>query len=146
MEYIKVLTNTFFILSLLRIAHKDMKTKTIPNVYLLPLIILTIIAYITYKPVVLVDGLLGCLIISVPMLMLTMMKPGSFGGGDIKLSIVCGGYLGTVAILKAAVVAVFLAALYIVLFYKKHNLSRKSQIAFGPYLAMGCMLLTYAGK
>ena len=43
----------------------------------------------------LIDRLIGALIVSVPMLLLALVIPGAFGGGDIKLMAVSGAFLGT---------------------------------------------------
>lgn len=47
------------------------------------------------------DRLIGALIVSVPMLVLALIVPGAFGGGDIKLMAASGLFLGMDAIVCA---------------------------------------------
>lgn len=56
------------------------------------------------------DRLLGALIVSVPMLVLALIVPGAFGGGDIKLMAASGLFLGMDAIVCAMFSACFPAA------------------------------------
>ena len=51
--------------------------------------------------------LLGCVIVSLPMLLLALVVPGGFGGGDIKLMAGAGFFLGA----RLTVVAAFLGIL-----------------------------------
>jgi len=75
------------------------------------------------------SGLLGCVIISVPMFVLSMIVSGAFGGGDIKLTFAWGFFLGW----KLSVLALG----------KKE---RKEHFAFGPFLCIGAMAATLWGE
>lgn len=75
--------------------------------------------------------------ISIPLLLLAYMKPGSIGGGDIKLMAAGGFLLGIVEIWNAFVIGVFVAAAVsmILLFTGKAN--KKTEIPLGPFLVLG---------
>lgn len=87
--------------------------------------------------VTLVERLIGLACISVPMLLLTLLIPDCFGGGDIKLIAVCGFMLGWRATLLAMFVALLFGggfAVYLMLSGKK---GRKEHFAFGPFIGLG---------
>ena len=91
-------------------------------------------------------GLLGCVIISVPMFVLSMIVSGAFGGGDIKLTFAWGFFLGW----KLSVFAFFLAVLigggYAVYLLAAGKKERKEHFAFGPFLCIGAMIATLWGE
>ena len=92
------------------------------------------------------SGLLGCVIISVPMFVLSMIVSGAFGGGDIKLTCAWGFFLGW----KLSVLAFFLAVLigggYAVYLLAAGKKERKEHFAFGPFLCIGAMIATLWGE
>ena len=79
----------------------------------------------------------GFLAMSVPLLVLACVLPGSIGGGDIKLMAAGGVVLGIAGIWNAFVIAVMSAGVYVcfLLFTKKAE--RKTEIALGPFICMG---------
>lgn len=78
--------------------------------------------------------LLGCVIVSLPMLLLALVVPGGFGGGDIKLTVVAA-FLGI--LLGGGFGALLLAA-------KKAD--RKTRFAFGPFLCIGIAAAMFFGE
>lgn len=71
-----------------------------------------------------------------------LLAPGSFGGGDVKLSGVIGFYLGAELWMKSFVIAVMSAGVYVIyrVLWKKEG--RKAEIAFGPFLCLGALIGT----
>lgn len=88
---------------------------------------------------------IGFLIVSVPMLLIAMLT-GGFGGGDIKLMAASGLFLGAAVNVVAFFIGAFIAALIAVIMLITKRADRKSQIAFGPYLAMGIYLSMLYGQ
>ena len=92
------------------------------------------------------SGLLGCVVISVPMLVLSMIVSGAFGGGDIKFTFAWGFFLGW----RLSVLAFFLAVLigggYAVYLLAAGKKERKEHFAFGPFLCIGAMIATLWGE
>lgn len=83
------------------------------------------------------DRLIGAVIISVPMLLLTLLIPGAFGGGDIKLMAVSGLFLGTAPTVVGMFLGVVLGGSYGAVMLKTEKLGKKDHFAFGPFLAAG---------
>ena len=92
------------------------------------------------------DRLTGMLAVSVPMLLLTLLIPGGFGGGDIKLMAASGFFLGTSSILCAITLAIIAGSVYGIVMLKNRKRNRKNQFAFGPVLAIGLSIATFWGN
>ena len=79
------------------------------------------------------------------MLLLAMVIPGAFGGGDIKLMAVSGWMLGVESIICAMFLGLFAGGCYGSLMVKKNKLGRKDQFALGPFLALGLTIAVFYG-
>ena len=93
----------------------------------------------------LIDRLIGALIISVPMLLLALVIPGAFGGGDIKLMAVSGAFLGTGPVVCAMFFGLLTGGAYGAFMLKSKKLGKKDVFAFGPFLAFGLALAASYG-
>lgn len=91
------------------------------------------------------NHLLAAVIIAGPMLILALIIPGAFGGGDIKLMAASGLFLGTASIVCAMFFGLLTGGLYGAVMLKTGKLGRKDQFAFGPFLAQGLMIATFYG-
>lgn len=124
-----------FMITLVIAGAIDAATNKIHNLF--PLLIAALaIARLVCDPSALPSRIIGCFLLSVPMLLLAPGK-GGLGGGDIKLTAACGLFLGADALLKGALIAGLLAL--IVHLFLQHTKKAGSQdvFAFGPYLAIG---------
>lgn len=113
----------------------DAATNKIHNLF--PLLIAALaIARLVCDPSALPSRVIGCFLLSVPMLLLALGK-GGLGGGDIKLTAACGLFMGADALLRGTLIAGLLAL--IVHLFLQHTKKAGSQdvFAFGPYLAIG---------
>ena len=72
-----------------------------------------------------------------PMLVLSILIPGAFGGGDIKFMAVSGFLLGKEKIICSMACAVMLAGGYCLIMLKCGKLTRKDEFAFGPVFGAG---------
>lgn len=99
-------------------------------------------AMITMPEIPLEARLAGAVCVSAPMLVLTVLRRGAFGGGDIKLMAAGGFFLGWRITVIAALLAVFLGGLYCGYLLIVKKAERNSHFAFGPFLCMGMMLGT----
>ena len=63
------------------------------------------------------ERMLGALCVSVPMLGITVLAPGSFGGGDVKFMCAAGALLGWRHILWSAAAGIFSAGVYVPVSY-----------------------------
>lgn len=89
--------------------------------------------------------LIGCVVISLPMLILALIVPGGFGGGDIKLMFGAGFLLGWKATIVAAFIGILLGGGFGALLLAKKKANRKSQFAFGPFLCIGIAIAMFFG-
>ena len=89
---------------------------------------------------------LGALCVSVPMLLIVLIVPGAFGGGDIKLMMSSGLFLGWEITMTSAVISVFLGGIYSVYLIIKKQADGKTYFPFGPFLCIGMIIGTVLEK
>ena len=75
-----------------------------------------------------------------------LFKKESLGGGDIKLAMMLGAFLGWQKILLVLLLSAFLGTLIggIALFLSK-EVKETRTIPFGPFLALGAVVAMFAG-
>lgn len=131
---LKILITMF----LSKMAITDGKMQKLYNKDLIRLLILTIADLSMDRNPQMSDTIIGILIVSMPMLVITLFWPGSFGGGDIKIMAICGLLLGREGILHAAWIALLTASAYAIgiLVLRK---SRKAEFALGPFICVGVL-------
>lgn len=119
-----------------KIAWRDAKEQKIANRDVMLVMLLGMVRLITESGNVM-TYVVGVLAISLPMLILVILVPGSFGGGDIKLMAAGGFYLGYHDVVDATLIALFSAGAYSVwkLLVEKEN--KKTRFALGPFLCLG---------
>lgn len=125
---------------LIKIACIDWRFKKIYNSNLLSLFIASGFLWGISGKWIEVDKIIGILIISMPMLILTLVRPGCFGGGDIKLVAVCGFLLGMQEMLQAFWIALLISAVYAI-YLLSMGKSYKTEISFGPFICMGVLCI-----
>ena len=85
----------FFVYCVLAvIAMIDMDTQYIPPELNILLAVLGLVSIWTIPGPTIVERLIGVVCISVPLLIITLIVPGAFGGGDIKMMAAVGLLLG----------------------------------------------------
>lgn len=170
------MTNIIFFTILLMVSYQDLKKRTIPDLYILFILLTGIISHFLPELENLFPGIqkeflrsvsenffeniqisffqnipekltlsertAGFFCVSLPMFLITFLRPGVFGGGDIKLMAVCGFYLGSHLIINSAVIAVFLAAIYSVICILIKKADKNTTIPLGPFLSAGMLIST----
>jgi len=119
------------------VAVIDWKEQRIYDRFLLAVFAAGVLGLGAFPEIGAAERLLGICIISVPMLVLTLLVPGAFGGGDIKLMAVCGWMLGWRANLAAFVIGLMAAGGYCVIMLAAGRITRKTEISLGTFLALG---------
>ena len=128
----------FLVLALLTaVACIDWDTMLIKDQFSLLLLLLGVAAFRVFPDVGWKSRLLGAVVISVPMLVLALLIPGAFGGGDIKLMVGAGLLLGWPRVLLAAALAVFGGGAYGAWLLSRRKAGKKDHFAFGPFLCAG---------
>lgn len=140
--YIDALFYYNFFMVLLAITIIDFKTMTIPNEFIIYLILCSIPYLIFIKGYV---NILVALGLGTFFLAIAVLSKGGMGGGDVKLAFVLGLYLG----FPQSILAVFLSFILggiagLILLLK--GVGRKEAIPFGPYLALGAVIAFFAGE
>lgn len=118
-------------------AHTDRKTRTIPDKLVLAALGASLFSIPFFPETGLPERIWGICSASLLLLLITLCKPGAFGGGDIKLTAACGVFLGWRYSLLALGIAVFTGALYGAGLLVLGKADRRSYIAFGPFLCIG---------
>ena len=104
------------------------------------------LALLALQPDTWAERLIGLFCVSVPMLLLCLVIPGAFGGGDIKLMAAAGLLLGWRLTLLAMFFAILGGGLYGAYLLVKKLADRKDHFAFGPFLCTGIVLAMLAGE
>ena len=135
-----------FICILMVVAYIDLDTQMIYDRFHILILVLGIISCFVSKDLNIVERLIGSVVISVPMLVLTILIPSAFGGGDIKLMAVSGFFLGVKAIVIAMFIALIIGGGYGTYMLITKKFDKKDHFAFGPYLAIGLIVALFIGN
>ena len=128
---------------LIGLALEDVKFRKIRNLYITGIVILAVCSIIVIPEITLWSRMLGIFIISVPMGCVAIIRPGSFGGGDIKLTFACGAFLGMKLVLIGTVIAIFLAGGYCLWLICIKKVRENVQFALGPFLSIGYIIAVF---
>lgn len=123
----------------------DWDTRVIYDRFHIGTLLLGIAAIWLFPEHGLADRLIGAAAVSLPMLLLALLVPGAFGGGDMKLMAASGFLLGWRSILFAMLAALVTGSVYCVVMLAAKKLTRKDHFAFGPFLAAGLAAALFFG-
>ncbi|MCM1134235.1 MAG: prepilin peptidase [Clostridium sp.] len=127
------------------VAFIDWDTRIIYNRFHIGIALLGLAALRFFPEHGLWDRLIGAAVVAAPMLALTLIVEGAFGGGDIKLMSASGFLLGWRAVVAATFIGLFAGGAYCVFMLAKRKLGRKDSFAFGPFLAFGLGIALFWG-
>ena len=130
---------------LLAVSVIDTWTMEIPNCLIIALLICGIVAIFIIPNVSILSRIIGLVCVSVPLLVCTLVAPGSFGGGDIKLMAAAGFLLGWQNTLVAACIGILAGGVYGVLLMVFRKKGVKEHFPFGPALCAGIALALLFG-
>lgn len=121
----------------------DIESMTIPD-YLSGAILLLGV-YPAIAGSALLDSFIGLAFMAAVFIVILLIFPGSFGGGDLKFAAACGFFLGremSVVMLEAALISGSIAGIIYAVAAKK---GFRSKIPFGPFLAAGLFTAHFFG-
>jgi leader peptidase (prepilin peptidase) / N-methyltransferase len=133
----------------------DLEHKLLPDRIVFPLFVvgwvgLTVDALVRGEPGDLTQAAIGAAIFGGFFYLLAVLVPAGMGGGDLKLAFVLGTFLGYSGGVGTVLVGMFLSflsgGLIGVLLIAFSKAGRKTQIPFGPYLALGTTIAVFAGE
>lgn len=113
----------------------DIKCFRLPNIYVLPLILLSLI--VSSFHIGIMDAFLGGVIAFIIVFIIGMLRVGGLGGGDLKFAVALGMLLGMKYIVVALCLMFILGGLFSFLFYFNKIIDRKDYIPYGPFLFLG---------
>lgn len=126
-----------YLMILCRIAYADWKYQIIEPWTHIGILTLACMEMLFRVGVSVQERCLGVVVIAVPMLVLTVLLKGGFGGGDIKLMAVSGFLNGVKIITYAGMLGIILSGIYVSMMLAAGKMGRKDSFALGPFLVMG---------
>ena len=126
-----------YLMILCRIAYADWKYQIIEPWTHIGILTLACMEMLFRVGVLVQERCLGAVVIAVPMLVLTVLLKGGFGGGDIKLMAVSGFLNGVKVITYAGMLGIILSGIYVSMMLAAGKMGRKDSFALGPFLVMG---------
>lgn len=126
-----------YLMILCRIAYADWKYQIIEPWTHIGILTLACMEMLFRVGVSVQERCLGAVVIAVPMLVLTVLLKGGFGGGDIKLMAVSGFLNGVKVITYAGMLGIILSGIYVSMMLAAGKRGRKDSFALGPFLVMG---------
>lgn len=128
------------------VAFLDLDTMEIEDGCSAAIVLIAAVSVFTMPGLPIVSRLIGAVLVSVPMLVLTLLIPGAFGGGDIKLMASSGLFLGWKLTLVSMAAAVLFGGIYGIYLLAAKKKERKDHFAFGPFLCLGMVLGLLCGQ
>ena len=104
-----------------------------------------ILAVFIMPEIAIVSRLIGLVCISLPLLVFSLVVPGSFGGGDMKLMAAAGFLLGWQSTLVAAVVGLSIGSIYGIFLIASGRKRAREHFALGPSLCAGIAVALLSG-
>lgn len=126
-----------YLMILCRIAYADWKYQIIEPWTHIGILTLACMEMLFRVGVSVQERCLGAVAIAVPMLVLTVLLKGGFGGGDIKLMAVSGFLNGVKVITYAGMLGIILSGIYVSMMLAAGKMGRKDSFALGPFLVIG---------
>lgn len=126
-----------YLMILCRIAYADWKYQIIEPWTHIGILTLACMEMLFRVGVSVQERCLGAVVIAVPMLVLTVLLKGGFGGGDIKPMAVSGFLNGVKVITYAGMLGIILSGIYVSMMLAAGKMGRKDSFALGPFLVMG---------
>ena len=137
---VRGILTTIFLLLLVACASADINKGIVPDLVVILIAVLAVISFFATETISLgsiSSHLIGAVCFSVPMLIISLMIKGAFGGGDIKLMAAAGLYLGWRYMIAGTLIGVFAAGLYSIYLLLRKKANRHSKMKLAPFLAYG---------
>ncbi|HNW29651.1 MAG TPA: A24 family peptidase [Spirochaetota bacterium] len=143
---ISLLTVNYYLLSALALCITiiDIKSMTIPNSLIIAFVILSVYPIVmNYN---MLDNIYGLLALFAFFIVILLIFPGAFGGGDLKLGSAIGLLAGLEMSIVVLEVSLVSGAITGVIFALKTGKSLKTKIPFAPFLTLGLVVALLYGR
>ena len=130
---------------LLVISLTDAETMLIPDGLNVALLACGILAVFVVPEVAMTSRLIGLFCISLPLLVFSLVVPGSFGGGDMKLMAAAGFLLGWQGTITAAAIGLCVGGVYGIYLLATGRKRVREHFALGPSLCAGIAVALLLG-
>lgn len=138
--------------ALVIIGKIDSLERIIPNLFIVYLAVMRTIlltadcvANMSQAGIILSAAVLGILYGSIVFIIARIFAKGSIGMGDIKLFAVIGYYLGSTSVIPAIIMSLLVAMVYGIIMICRKKMTIKDTISFGPYIAIGTIIVIIIG-
>jgi leader peptidase (prepilin peptidase)/N-methyltransferase len=131
---------------LLVITRIDAETMEIPNGLVIALLVCGVLAVFVAPEVSLLSRVIGLFCVSVPLLVITIIIPNAFGGGDVKLMAAAGFLLGWQNVLVALFIGILIGGGWGIYLMASKRKGAKEHFAFGPTLCIGISTALFFGE
>lgn len=131
---------------LIAVSIIDIRTHRIPDKLIMVVFLCGCLSIFFMPDDTLLERVIGVFSVSVPMLLLTVLIPGAFGGGDIKLMAALGLFLGWKLCIVAFALAVLTGGGFGIYLLIAKQKGQGSRFAFGPFLSAGTALALLWGN
>jgi leader peptidase (prepilin peptidase)/N-methyltransferase len=136
---------------LLLLAVTDLEHRLIPNLIILPAILLALVAgfwadWMTWQAALL-GGTIGLLFFGVAYALANVLYPGKvgLGMGDVTLATFIGLAVGFPSVMTAIVLGIFLGGLVSALLLLTRRATLQTAIPYGPFLILGGLIAMFWG-
>lgn len=136
------------LLLLVACASADVNAGIVPDLLVIAIAVLGVVYFLAaegFSMPGLISRLIGVVCISLPMLLMSLLIKGAFGGGDIKLMAAAGVYLGWKLTVAGAFLGLFISGFYAIFLLLLHKVGSKSRVKLVPFLAVGLGIATLFG-
>mgnify|MGYP001026687086 CR=1 FL=1 len=127
---------SFFLL----IAIIDLKYRLVLNVLIYPAAVLMLLLHSIPLGRDTLTALLGGAVGLSPFLLVALVRPGSMGGGDVKLAALIGLTVGFPQVLWALTLGILAGGITALLLVLTRRWGLKSHIPYAPFLCLGAMI------
>jgi leader peptidase (prepilin peptidase) / N-methyltransferase len=138
------------VLTVIDFEHHLLPDRIVYPAFILAWLSLIVIALVRSDADRLLDAAIGAAVFGGFFFLVALVYPAGMGGGDIKLAFVLGTMLGFIEGVGVVLVGMFLSfligAVAGVVVMVATGRGRKSQVPFGPFLALGTVLAIFAGR
>jgi prepilin signal peptidase PulO-like enzyme (type II secretory pathway) len=126
------------------IAIIDVKTLTIPDSLVVAFVLIS--AYPVLLNYNITDSLLGMFTLFAVFIVILLLFPGSFGGGDVKLASAIGLLSGLEQSIVVLEISLVTGALVGIIYALKTKKGLRTKIPFAPFLAVGLIISLLYGR